>query len=240
MKEIPLLKPEDVELRVAQLQTTQYGTYCTLLCYKDARCDQRYLDAVFGPMNWQRSHQLINNSLFCTVEIYDADKGIWIKKQDVGSESNTEAVKGECSDSFKRACFNWGIGRELYDAPTIRVKLDDSELQVGTNGKPKTYTKFKVDSLCYNRDKHCFTEFKIVDGKGNLRFSLDEGLKIQPVETTIAKLPAKGATTSKHDTENLLETMCADCGAIIKSQKIVAFSRAKWHRPLCFSCQKVA
>lgn len=49
---IPLLTPNDVELRVSQIQQTSYGIYVTLLCYKDARCDMRILDSVYGPMNW--------------------------------------------------------------------------------------------------------------------------------------------------------------------------------------------
>ena len=238
MTEIPLLKPEDVELRAAQLTTTQYGTYCTLLCYKDARCDQRYLDTVFGPMNWQRSHQLINNSLFCTVEIYDADKGMWIRKQDVGSESNTEAVKGECSDSFKRACFNWGIGRELYQAPNIRFKLDDKEVTIGANGKPKTYTRFHVDTMVFDRELNRFTEFTVVDDKGNIRFSLEKSeVQAMPqpkisVQTPAKPMPQQSAGMSA------LNTMCADCGAEIKSQRVADFSIKRFKRPLCYSCQQ--
>lgn len=238
--EIPLLKPEDVELRVAQITTTQYGTYANLLLYKDARCDQRYLDLCFGSMNWQRSHQLINGSLFCTVSIWDENKQAWISKQDVGSESNTEAIKGACSDSFKRACFNIGIGRELYDAPIIRVKLDDTEVSMGQNGKPKTYAKFKVLSMSYNRDKHCFTDFTVVDTKGNVRFSLSNEIKPKPVEDPTPVSSAKGPEPAKYGNNNILDSVCADCGAHIASAKIIAFSKQRYHRPLCYSCQKVA
>lgn len=238
MTEIPLLKPEDVELRVNLLTTTQYGTYCTLLCYKDARCDQRYLDAVFGPMNWQRSHQLINGSLFCTVEVYDDDKGIWVKKQDVGSESNTEAVKGECSDSFKRACFNWGIGRELYQAPNIFFKLDDNEVTMGTNSKPKTYARFHVVTMVFDRELNKFTEFTVADDKGNIRFSL---------EKSVAQVIPQPKISASTQTKPILQqpagvpafnTMCADCGAEIKSQRVADFSIKRFHRPLCYTCQQ--
>ena len=133
---IPLLTPNDVELRVSQIQQTSYGTYVTLLCYKDARCDMRILDSVYGPMNWQRSHEMIGGNLFCTISIWDKEKQQWISKQDVGVESNTEATKGQASDAEKRAAFNWGIGRELYNAPNIRFKLNENEVFVGSNGKP--------------------------------------------------------------------------------------------------------
>lgn len=55
----------------------------------------------------------------------DADKSQWISKEDTGTESFTEKEKGLASDSFKRACFNWGIGRELYTAPDMWVSSKD-------------------------------------------------------------------------------------------------------------------
>ena len=90
----------------------------------------RILDQVFGPGNWQRTHELINGNLFCTIEIWDDEKAAWVKKQDVGVESNTEKEKGQASDAFKRAGFNVGIGRELYSAPFTYVELNDGEWKV--------------------------------------------------------------------------------------------------------------
>lgn len=133
------LKASEVDARVAQVK----DKWLTLLLYKDARVDQNILDETVGPENWQRSHELIGDNLYCTVSIWDPDKKIWISKQDVGTESNTEAEKGQASDSFKRACFNWGIGRELYTSP--RIKLD-----IG-NGVDK-YTKFDVREIGYDDD----------------------------------------------------------------------------------------
>ena len=103
-KEIPLLSATDVELRVAQIIQGKSGTFAILLVYKNARVDMRILDEVFGVMNWQRKHDVINDSLYCTVSIYDEEKKEWISKQDVGVPSNSEATKGEASDAFKRAC----------------------------------------------------------------------------------------------------------------------------------------
>jgi hypothetical protein len=55
-------------------------------------------------MNWQRHHTRDNAN--CIISIYDEDKGCWVDKEDVGTESNTEAQKGLASDSFKRAGSN--------------------------------------------------------------------------------------------------------------------------------------
>lgn len=110
---------DQIEFRV---QSINKGGYATILAYKDARVDQQRLDEVVGPLNWMREHKDGNRN--CVVSIWCDDKKQWVSKEDTGTESNTEAQKGLASDSFKRACFNWGIGRELYDYPVISVKLN--------------------------------------------------------------------------------------------------------------------
>lgn len=79
----------------------------------------RILDETVGALNWQKHYSRENAN--CIVSIWDDEKKAWIEKEDVGTESKTEAEKGLASDSFKRACFNWGIGRELYTAPVIWI-----------------------------------------------------------------------------------------------------------------------
>ena len=110
-KTIRLLKAEEIECRVSTVN--EKGV--TLLLYKEARVDQKILDEAFGPFGWQRSHQNIDGNLYCTVSVYDKETNTWISKQDVGSTNFAEKEKSQASDSFKRACVNWGIGRErLY------------------------------------------------------------------------------------------------------------------------------
>ena len=141
------LKASEIDARVSTV--SQKG--CSLLLYKDARVDQNILDETVGCMNWQRSHQLIGDRLYCTVSIWDADKDQWISKQDVGTESYTEKEKGQASDSFKRACFNLGIGRELYTAPFIWISSSKVNLEE-KNGKYTTYDRFKVDEIGYDKN----------------------------------------------------------------------------------------
>ncbi len=142
------LYAEEIECRIAQIHNTKNGKGVSLLLYKDARVDQNILDEVVGPMNWKRSHQLIGDRLYCTVEIYDQDKGEWVSKQDVGTESYTEKEKGQASDSFKRACFNWGIGRELYTAPFIYIGEKNCNIYE-QNNKFKCNDKFAVEKILY-------------------------------------------------------------------------------------------
>lgn len=135
------LRADEVEVRVS----TVSDKGCSLLLYKDARCDMAILDETVGEENWQRSHELINENLFCNVSIRCGD--VWVTKQDVGTESYTEKEKGQASDSFKRACFNWGIGRELYTAPFIWIPADKCNLKKGNNGKLTTFERFDVSEM---------------------------------------------------------------------------------------------
>lgn len=136
------LRADEIDVRVGQV--TKSGNGVMLLLYKDARCDMAILDETVGPMNWKREHSRDNRN--CTVSIWDEDKGQWVGKEDTGTESNTDAEKGLASDSFKRACVNWGIGRELYTAPTIMAWVSNGvELKNG-----KCYQSFTVERIGYS------------------------------------------------------------------------------------------
>lgn len=150
LKSIRPLMSSEIECRVGTMKPD--GSGCSLLLYKDARVDMRILDEVFGPMNWRRSHDVVNGNLFCTISIWDGEKKEWVSKQDVGTESYTEKEKGQASDAFKRAGFNWGIGRELYTGPFIWIQLDKSEIY-SKNGNNYLSTKFRVTDIDYNEHK---------------------------------------------------------------------------------------
>lgn len=140
------LRADEIDVRIAQI--TEKGL--SLLLYKDARVDQDILDETVTPMNWQRKHTRENAN--CIVSIWDESKKQWIEKEDTGTESNTEKEKGLASDSFKRACFNWGIGRELYTAPFIWIKAEDCNIY----GNPTTHKL-----MC--RDKFIVEKIEITD-----------------------------------------------------------------------------
>lgn len=146
------LKETEIDVRVQSV--TEKG--CILLLYKDARCDMNILDETIGADNWQRSHELVNGNLFCNVGIrFYRENGFseWVWKQDVGTESNTEKEKGQASDSFKRACFNWGIGRELYTSPFIWVSAADCNIK-DVKGRKTCSDKFEVEKIAYDENKN--------------------------------------------------------------------------------------
>ncbi|MBQ2184721.1 MAG: hypothetical protein II399_08780 [Lachnospiraceae bacterium] len=145
----PLLTADEIEVRVAQC--TAKGV--SLLLYKDARADQIRFDALFGPMGWQKKYRSMPEfpgRLICEVSVKDPETGEWISKEDFGTESNTEAEKGQASDAFKRACVCWGSGRELYSAPFIWVKGDDTLIEKDDKGRFRCKDTFMVKSIGYD------------------------------------------------------------------------------------------
>lgn len=171
--EFRMLKADEIDCRVGT--TTDKGV--SLLLYKDARVDMRLLDEVVGAMNWKREHTLVNGNLYCTVSIYNEATQQWVSKQDVGVESNTEKEKGQASDAFKRACFNWGIGRELYTSPFVWINLGQNEWRFTTGGKKQPAVKFYVKEIGYKEGK--INKLVIVDDKGVERYTYGVGRKAQ-------------------------------------------------------------
>jgi len=160
MKQIRLLRADEVNAKVKSV----FGTSVMLLIYKDARVDMAILDETFGAENWQCSYKEVKGNLFCTISVWDNEKSQWVSKDDVGIESNTECEKGEASDSFKRAGTKWGIGRELYTAPKIWVKLDASEVDGS-----KVKVGFVVSEIEYV--DRTISYLKITDDKGRERYT---------------------------------------------------------------------
>lgn len=194
------LRADEIDIRVAQI--SEKGA--SLLLYKDARCDMNILDETVGAMGWMRQHSRENAN--CTVSLWDEQKQMWISKEDTGTESNTEAEKGLASDSFKRACFNWGIGRELYTAPFIWVPAGKITISQGRNGKPATYDKFMVKSIDY--DGNAISSLEIINDKGVTVYAFTKGNQNKPAyspSADIARIKSKyGSDGFKQMRESLI------------------------------------
>lgn len=175
----------DIDFRV---QSINKGGYATILAYKDSRVDMNRLDEVVGHTGWQKKYELINGNLFCSVGVYDQNTNQWIWKQDVGTESMTEKEKGQASDAFKRACFNWGIGRELYEYPIISIKLKEKdEYEIGNDGKARQTFGLKLRDWKWHAQ---FTDGKInylacKDQNGQLRFQWGTFIKEEVVQPPV-------------------------------------------------------
>ena len=218
MEKFRMLRADEIDCRISTVTTSGLS----LLLYKDARCDMNILDETVGPLNWQRCHSRENAN--CTVSIWDAEKKQWISKEDTGKESFTEAEKGLASDSFKRACFNWGIGRELYTAPFIWIPADKCSIS-GSGRKDRnnreimtSKDRFRVDSIGYSdhvitslsiysisRNKIVYTFNSAKDGSGEKQQVESKRDKIQEICGNHGLEPEMICASNGYDWSNMTE-----------------------------------
>lgn len=162
------LNADEIELRVGTVVNNERTKGFTLLLYKNARVDMALLDEVVGAGNWQREHKILGNDIYCRVGIYNPELKEWIWREDAGAEANTEIEKSKASDSFKRACVNFGLGRCLYSAPFVWINNSDVE-------NPKE--RYFVKEIAYK--DHKITKLLICNEKtGNLVFSYPRNAKV--------------------------------------------------------------
>lgn len=183
--QFPLLEATDIEIRVGQVSTSK--NKANMLLYKNARTDAKILDKVVGVGNWQKRFYTLNgvgvgdnmrSIVVCSVGIYDDEKKEWIWKDDSGSEGNIEQDKSVCSDAFKRGCFAWGLGRELYTAPDIWVPY---------NKDTDRFAKFKVEKVGYNKDNEISELVISKDGEIVFNFSNGRTHKVETSQKTTQK-----------------------------------------------------
>lgn len=212
------LRADEIECRVAQAKENGVS----LLLYKDARCDQNILDETVGAMNWQRHH--VRDNANCIVSIWDGERNMWVSKEDTGTESNTEKEKGLASDSFKRACFNWGIGRELYTAPFIWINAKDC-----TALKPKQrgdgwqcFDTFLVERIEIKNKR--IVHLEIMNARtGEICFKWDAA----PEQQSVKACDMCGQVIRSYKGQN---------GKPVSVERHCAASLAKYERVLCLDC----
>ena len=162
--EFRTLKADEIKVRVGNV--SQKGA--SLLLYTEARTVMDILDETVGPENWESDYKEIKGVVYGGIGV-KTETG-WTWKWDCGTESFSEAAKGESSDAFKRAAVKWSIARELYKGPKVfaaaltnqrdgKYYLADSEknkLQYGTYVKEIDYdenrniTKLIIEANYYD------------------------------------------------------------------------------------------
>jgi hypothetical protein len=173
MDPVKLNRPLSIDQIDFRIQSINKGGFATILAYKDARVDMNRLDEVYGAGFWQKKYEVINENLFCSVGVWNKELSQWVWVQDVGTESNTEKEKGQASDAFKRACFNLGIGRELYDYPLIQVKLEEGEWELRGEKASATWNLKLKEWKWYSEfdENNKLTYLGAKDQKGLIRFN---------------------------------------------------------------------
>ena len=205
MPEIRNLREDEIICRVQQV--TAKGVM--LLLYKDARCDMAVLDEAFTPFGWQRNHKFINDKEYCTVSVRDPETGEWVSKMDCGTESNTEKEKGQSSDAFKRACVNWGIGRELYTKIFIFISVPTEQVK-DKYRMVNAFNKFIVTHI--DTDRKAKKILKLTVKEVN-RWGKETGVVFNWDNDNPPVYPDDEPKQVEPD---IMEYVCADCGEVIK------------------------
>jgi len=177
------LLPEEIECRVAQVSAKG----CSLLLYKTARVDRAILDETYGDL-WQNDFKTIDGKMYGGIGIYNKELNQWLWRWDCGTESNTEAEKGQASDAFKRAGFKWGIGIELYSAPFIWCNCPTVKKDNGKYELENKFTKFFVKNIGYDEAGN-INALSIVDDAGKSVFNL--GKKAEKPQAKLTNDDAK-------------------------------------------------
>ena len=220
------LKAEEIECRIGSVHARGF----TLLLYKDARVDMTILDETVGPLNWQRDHKEIKGVVYCGVgiksmgiEYGEPADGEWAWKWDAGSESYTEKEKGEASDSFKRACVNWGIGRELYTAPFISINAKTEQDGRGYKlvRKSDGYG-YKVAAIEYEGDRIAYLE---IEKDGEPVWSMEKA-QDEPINESQYKRLLELAKVIGKDGDWVLQTAGASRGSEITASGYVKVVKA--------------
>lgn len=214
------LRADEIECRIGSVGAKGF----TMLLYKDARCDMNILDETFNPFGWQREHKEIKGVVYCGVAIYNQDADRWVWKWDAGAESYTEKEKGEASDSFKRACVNWGIGRELYTAPLIFIRAKTSPQGNGyrLDDKRDGYG-YKVAQIEYKAGR---INHLVITKNGTQVFTFTADEFMDQAQTTIDEKMAQMVLTMAEETKNkeILNSMGIHTPAEVKRMTMQQYS----------------
>lgn len=127
--------PEEIEWRVGA--TTKDKAKGMALAFVTNRAIQNRLDEVFGCFGWKNEYrEWRGNSQLCGISV--KYEGEWITKWDGASDTDWEATKGGLSDAMKRAAYQWGIGRYLYNLDPVWVPIKLSGKSYVIDGPPPT------------------------------------------------------------------------------------------------------
>ena len=203
--EFPLLSADDIEVRIGNFNKEK--TKCTLLLYKTARVDAIILDKVVGPFNWQKKFYELKGVIYCSLGInafYEdfAKEPLWIFKDDAGAETQVESEKGQASDAFKRAAFAFGLGRELYSAPTIWCDT------------PQIYTDFQVKYISYEDKK--IKDLVIIAKNKDKNFQIEQ---IYPKDKNVARNGEKAPKNENQAYINPKDIQVADTFSKFSQEK---------------------
>lgn len=125
--------PEEIRWKPQEFREYPEGSgkwTALAFAHVDARFVQNRLDEALGPFGWQTVVKVEAGLLMVGISIKPSGIDEWIVKWDTGQDDPQRVSggigggRGLFSQSFKRAGYQWGIARDLYDLPTPRCKVE--------------------------------------------------------------------------------------------------------------------
>lgn len=226
-KELKFRKLRADEIQVRPTDTKHKGS-CLLLLYQDARCAMNILDQTVGQFGWQKQYQNINGNIYCGIGIKNEDEWVW--KWDAGSFTAKEddmQSKADASDATKRAAVCWGIGRELYNTPKIKVLCPDSYYF-----NDKMNMSFTVQSIEWD-DNDQLVDLVIVDRFNKVVYNYRDGeksVKAAPQQTTDQTATTVDNKTTLIDFCKSKKAEIGDSEQLTKFYKYYAEKCGEWTR----------
>ena len=170
----------------------------TLLLYQTARCPMEILDESC-PGEWASDYKEVAGNVYCGIGIKIDDEWVW--RWNAGTEGNIGEGKSTASDAFKRAATMWGIGRELYNTPRVKIDCPDSYYY-----NDKMTMTFSVQEIEWDEIRRC-KRLVIVDRFGKEVFNWSkEGEK----KWTISTKQENVQMISQQKNTDILRDFCSE------------------------------
>lgn len=112
------LEPKEIEWKVVSIRER----YTVIAPYASDLTIMERLDQAFGPFGWQVTLTPTGSGIIAEISVRDPETGKWVAKQGESRPSGMmETLEEVISEARRRAAIAWGIGRELYDYPEVRI-----------------------------------------------------------------------------------------------------------------------
>ena len=156
------LRADEIEVRPTD---TKSKGRCTLLLYQTSRTPMDILDETF-PGAWATDYKEVAGDVYCGIGIKIDDEWVW--RWNAGAEGSIGEGKSTASDALKRAATVWGIGRELYRTPKIKIDCPSDYYY-----NEKMVMTFSVKEITFNGNRECISLI-IVDKFGKEVYVMGE------------------------------------------------------------------
>jgi hypothetical protein len=123
--------------------TTKDGAKCMAMAYADFRAYMNRLDAVCG-LDWSvRYVAWGDDRIMCELTVSGVTR---TSTGEFGAQDEKNNIEGTVAEAqaFKRACAMFGLGRYLYDLPSVWVEFDNAAKKISKAGQTELDNRYKA------------------------------------------------------------------------------------------------